>query len=122
MALPVATVTDIMPHLMTWKAPHIFAMALAGWMNREQQDVIAYLREENRILREKLGHKRIILNEPQKRRLATAGMKLGKDLLRQFGTLFSRVRCSNGIGCWSRGSTTAPTAAASAGRFRPRPT
>jgi hypothetical protein len=64
-------------------------MALAGWMNREQQDVIAYLREENRILREKVGHKRLILNEPQKRRLATAAMKLGKDLLRQFGTLFS---------------------------------
>jgi hypothetical protein len=58
-------------------------------MNREQQDVIAYLREENRILREKLGHKRIILNEPQKRRLATAAMKLGKDLLRQFGAMFS---------------------------------
>jgi deoxyinosine 3'endonuclease (endonuclease V) len=48
-----------------------------------------YLHEENRILREKLGHKRIILNEPQKRRLATAAMKLGKDLLRQFGTQFS---------------------------------
>jgi hypothetical protein len=58
-------------------------------MNREQQDVIAYLHEENRILREKLGNKRIILNEPQKRRLATAAMKLGKDLLQQFGTLFS---------------------------------
>jgi hypothetical protein len=74
---------------MTWKPLHIFAMALAGWMNREQQDVIAYLREENRILREKLGHKRIILNESQKCRLATAAMKMGKDLLRQFGTLFS---------------------------------
>jgi transposase InsO family protein len=64
-------------------------MALAGWMNREQQNVIAYLREENRILREKLGHKRIILNESQKCCLATAAMKMGKDLLRQFGTLFS---------------------------------
>ncbi len=28
---------------------------LAGWMNRHQQDVIEYLREENKILREKLG-------------------------------------------------------------------
>jgi len=64
-------------------------MALAGWMNREQQNVIAYLHEENRILREKLGTKRIILNDNQKRRLATAAMKLGKDLLRQFGMLFS---------------------------------
>ena len=78
-----------MPNLMTWKPLTFFAVALAGWMNRQQQDVIEFLREENRVLREKLGHKRIILNESQKRRLATAAMKLGKDLLRQFGTLFS---------------------------------
>ncbi len=64
-------------------------VAIAGWMNRQQQDVIAYLREENRILREKLGHKRILLDDAQKRRLATAAIKLGRDLLRQFGTLFS---------------------------------
>ena len=64
-------------------------VALAGWMNRQQQEVIGYLREENRILREKLGHKRILLNDAQKRRLAAAAMKLPRDLLRQFGTLFS---------------------------------
>ncbi len=74
---------------MTWKPLHFFAVALAGWMNRQQQEVIEFLREENRVLREKLGHKRIILNESQKRRLATAAMKVGRDLLRQFGTLFS---------------------------------
>jgi hypothetical protein len=51
--------------------------------------VIDFLREDNRILREKLGRKRIILNESQKQRLAAAAMKLGKDLLRQWGTLFS---------------------------------
>jgi transposase InsO family protein len=74
---------------MTFKPWTFFAVALAGWMNRQQQEVIEFLREENRVLREKLGHKRIILNVAQKRRLATAAMKLGKDLLRQFGTLFS---------------------------------
>jgi hypothetical protein len=30
-------------------------LAIAGWMNRQQQKVIAYLCEENHILREKLG-------------------------------------------------------------------
>ncbi len=30
-------------------------MRLAGWMNRHQQDVTMYLKEENEILREKLG-------------------------------------------------------------------
>ena len=67
---------------MTWNPWTFFAMALAGWMNRRQQEVIQYLRTENLILREKLGHKRLILNDSQRRRLATAGMKLGKDLLR----------------------------------------
>ncbi|NQU76375.1 MAG: hypothetical protein HQ546_08705 [Planctomycetes bacterium] len=64
-------------------------MAMAGWVNRQQQEVIEYLRQENRILREKLGKKRIILNDSQRRCLATAAIKLGKDLLRQYGTLFS---------------------------------
>jgi hypothetical protein len=74
---------------MTWTPWHFLIVAISGWMNREQQQVIDYLREENRILREKLGRKRIILNESQKLRLATAAMKLGKDLLQQWGTLFS---------------------------------
>ncbi len=64
-------------------------VAVAGWMNRQQQEVIAYLREENRILREKLGHKRIILNLDQKQRLAKAAKKLGRQLLSRFGTLFA---------------------------------
>jgi len=43
--------------------------------------VIAYLREENRILREKLGHKRILLNDAQKRRLAAKGKSIGRKRL-----------------------------------------
>ncbi len=30
-------------------------LMLAGWINRHQQDVIVYLKEENKVLREKLG-------------------------------------------------------------------
>ena len=30
-------------------------VALAGWINRQQQDVIAYIQEENRILKNKLN-------------------------------------------------------------------
>jgi len=75
------------PMILTpWK---FIMVALAGWMNRQQQDAIAYLKEENRILREKLGHRRIILNNSQKRRLARAAAKLGRDALREVGTLFS---------------------------------
>ena len=40
---------------MTFTPWQFIAVAIAGWMNQQQQDAIAYLREENRILREKLG-------------------------------------------------------------------
>ena len=50
--------------------------------------MISYLREENRTLREKHGHKRILLNTEQKRRLAVAAIRLPQDVLRQCGPLF----------------------------------
>jgi hypothetical protein len=34
---------------------------MAGWINRQQQEAMEYLKEENKILREKLGTKRVIL-------------------------------------------------------------
>ena len=74
---------------MIYKPWQFLLVALAGWMNRQQQHVIEYLREENRILREKLGGKRVLLNVAQKRRLATKGKAIGRALLEQFGTLFS---------------------------------
>jgi hypothetical protein len=42
----------------------------AGWVNRHQQDVIEYLQEENRALREQLGGKRLKFTDRQRRRLA----------------------------------------------------
>ena len=34
-------------------------LIVAGWVNRQQQQVIEYLRMENQVLREKLGKRRI---------------------------------------------------------------
>ncbi len=73
----------------TWTPWRFFLVAIAGWMNRQQQEAIAYLKEENRILREKLGQKRILLTVSQKRRLAMAAARLPRHLLREVGTLFS---------------------------------
>ena len=42
--------------------PHLWqflALTFAGWVNRSQQDVIEYLKEENRVLREQLGARRL---------------------------------------------------------------
>ncbi len=34
----------------------IVVLALAGWFTRQQMEVIEYLQEENRVLREQLFH------------------------------------------------------------------
>jgi len=64
-------------------------MMLAGWINRHQQDVITYLKEENKILREKLGTKRILLNDSQRMRLAELGKRLGRSILADACCIFS---------------------------------
>lgn len=38
-------------------------IAVAGWMNQRQLHIIDYLREENRVLREQLGDRRLRLND-----------------------------------------------------------
>jgi hypothetical protein len=67
---------------------HLLLMALANWLNRQQQAAIEYLREENRVLREKLGKKRILLRDDQRRRLAIRGKCLGRRLLAEIACLF----------------------------------
>jgi hypothetical protein len=71
------------------RPPELFLMILAGWVNREQQRVIEYLRTENQILREQLGKNRILLNDDQRRQLAVKGKVLGRKILAEIGTLFT---------------------------------
>jgi putative transposase len=58
-------------------------LIFAGWVNRRQQDVIAYLQEENRIFREQFGGRRLRLTDAQRRRLAAKGKALGRKALRE---------------------------------------
>jgi putative transposase len=53
----------------------------AGWASRRQQAVIAFLLEENRVLREQLGGGRLRLSDSQRRRLAVKGRALGRKAL-----------------------------------------
>jgi len=59
----------------------VLLLAMAGWINRHQQAAIDYLREENRILLEQLGHRRIRFTDEQRRRLAVAGKAVGRKAL-----------------------------------------
>ncbi len=67
----------------------LYVVILAGWIHRQQQEVIEYLRTENQVLKEKIGKKRILLNDDQRRRLATKGKILGRKRLEEVGTLFT---------------------------------
>jgi len=67
----------------------LYLVILAGWMNRQQQEVIEYLLTENRVLKEKFGMKRILLDHDQRRRLAVKGKVLGRKRLEEVGTLFT---------------------------------
>ena len=55
--------------------------AMAGWVNRGQQQVIEYLLEENRVLREQLAGRRLRLSDKQRRRLAVRAEALGRKAL-----------------------------------------
>ena len=64
-------------------------MALAGWINRQQQDVIGYLQEEVRVLRELQGEKRLRLSDDQRRRLAQKAKRLGLSRLKEIAVIAS---------------------------------
>jgi putative transposase len=48
---------------------HLLLVILAGWVNQQQQQIIEFQRTEIDVLKEKLGKKRILLNDDQRRRL-----------------------------------------------------
>ncbi|MGK0224455.1 MAG: hypothetical protein ACI9ON_003708 [Limisphaerales bacterium] len=60
-------------HCLMNPALQILATMIAGWLNEQQQLAIEYLKEENRVLREQLGDKRILLNDNQRRSSAVKG-------------------------------------------------
>ena len=65
----------------------LLLISLAGWLNQQQQEAIDYLQEENRVLREQLGGKRLRFNDAQRRRLAVRAKKLGWRMLHELTTI-----------------------------------
>jgi hypothetical protein len=64
-------------------------VALAGWINRQQQDVIEYLQEEVRVLRELQGGKRVEFCDDQRRRLARKAKRLGLSQLKDVASIIT---------------------------------
>jgi transposase len=60
---------------------------LTGWLDRHERDAVAYLIEENRLLRRQLGGRRLRLTDDDRRRLAARAYRVGRAALRQFATI-----------------------------------
>ena len=70
--------------------PLQFLAAWIGlWVGQHQERVIAYQREELRLLREKLGARRLRFTDTERMRLARLGKELGRKGLREVATLAS---------------------------------
>ena len=66
---------------------HFVVAMVAGWLGRHQEAVIEYLKEENKVLREQMGAKRLRFNDSQRRRLARKGKSIGRRGLSNLGCI-----------------------------------
>jgi transposase InsO family protein len=62
-------------------------LMFAGWVNRHQLDLIEYLQEENRVLKERLGGRRLRFTDAERCRLARKAQSLGRKVLNELETL-----------------------------------
>jgi putative transposase len=56
-------------------------------MNQEHLKIIDYLTEENRVLKQQLGGRRLRLTDDQRRRLASKARQLGRKMLQDVATI-----------------------------------
>jgi putative transposase len=56
-------------------------VSVSGWMSQRQPQVIEYLIEENLVLREQIGKRRMRFSDDQRCRLAAKAKKLGRKIL-----------------------------------------
>ena len=79
-----------MPALLS---PLSFLIAcLSGWLNQHHRTTIDYLTEENRVLREPIGNRRLCSTDDQRRRLAARAKELSRGALAQMATIVTPAR------------------------------
>ena len=76
----------------------VLLLTVSGWVNRHQQDVIAYLLEENRILKEQFKGRSLRLTDDQRRSLAAKAKRLGRQASTRWQPSSRRTRSCAGIG------------------------
>jgi len=101
----------------TFRPWQLLSVIIAGMLSEQQQHIIEYLKEENRILRAQIGNRRLRLSDDDRRRLPAKGKALSPDgYLARSAVLSHQKRFSVGTGGSSRSSTTAAPIAIRAAR------
>jgi len=65
----------------------LFFLILSGWVNRQQQEIIEFQNAEIQALMDKMGRKRILLTDDQRRVLAVKGKALGRKTMMELTTI-----------------------------------
>jgi hypothetical protein len=66
---------------MDFMSAQLWPAVVAGWLNRQQQEAVDYLIEEDRILRGQLRVRQVRLTDDERRRLAVRGHRPGRRAL-----------------------------------------
>jgi putative transposase len=72
---------------MDGSALQMLLAVVTAWLDRREREALAYLIEENRVLRRQLGGRRLRLTDDDRRRLAARAYRLGRRALGQVATI-----------------------------------
>jgi hypothetical protein len=64
-------------------AQQIVLSALTGWLDRREREAVAYLIEENRVMRRLLGGRRLRFTDDDRCRLAARAYRVGRAAVRE---------------------------------------
>jgi hypothetical protein len=62
-------------------------LTVTSWLDQREREVLAYLIDENRVLRRQLGGRRLRLTDDDRRKLAARAYRLGRAALREVATI-----------------------------------
>jgi putative transposase len=65
----------------------LLLLVLTEWLARRERKAVAYLIEENRLLRRQLPGQRLRLTDDDRRRLAARAFRVGRRALREIATI-----------------------------------
>ena len=68
-------------------AVQMLLLTVTSWLDRRERAVLAYLIEENRVLRQQVGGRRLRLTDDDRRKLPARAHRLGRQMLRELATI-----------------------------------